>query len=89
MPNDAELPPPNGLVLTVSADGAAIEPKDICLPNVGATAGGAADVDPALGTPNRFIGDLFSLGLKNDLVLVIAGVDVAPVGTVKVISAAG
>lgn len=91
-PKDGTEPPtfPNGLVLTGSVVGAVDVPKVICLPNVGATAVGAATaVAAVVGTPNRLIGDLFSLGLKKDLVLAMAGVDVAPAGTVKVISAAG
>lgn len=86
---EALLLPPKGVVLTGSVVVGATDPKEIALPNVGATAGAGAAVDPAPGSPNRFMGDLFSLGLKKDFVLATAGVDVAPAGTVKVISAAG
>lgn len=80
--------PPNGLVLTGSDVVGAAVPNVICLPNVGAM-DAAAEAAVVGGTPNRLAGDLFSLGLKKDLVLAIAGVEVAPAGTVKVISAAG
>lgn len=65
-------------------------PKVICLPKVGAIGGAvvAPEGAPVVPLPNRFIGDLFSLGLKKDLDLGSAGVEVAPIGTANVISAA-
>lgn len=90
-PKDGTAPLPNGVVLGCSelVASCATEPNVIGLPNVGAIAGatdgGAAA--PLVGTPKRLAGALLSFGLKNDFDLVTAGVDVAPAGTVKVISA--
>lgn len=91
-PKDGIGPLPKGVVFGCSellTASCGTEPKVSGFPNVGAIAGatGGATAASPVGTPKRLAEDLFSFGLKNDLVLAAAGVEVAPAGTVNVISA--